>query len=69
MFFAALLGGAMITEFVFAWPGVGQQALRAMFEGDSNFLLLYSFILAAIIVIANLIVDIAYVFIDPRIKY
>ena len=69
MFFAFLLGGAMITEFVFAWPGVGQLALQAVMQGDSNFLLLYTLVLAAIIVVANLVVDIAYVFLDPRIKY
>jgi peptide/nickel transport system permease protein len=69
IFFAALLGGAMITEYVFSWPGVGQQALRALFQGDSNFLLVYTLIFAAIIVIANLAVDILYAFLDPRIKY
>jgi len=69
IFFAALLGGAMITEFVFAWPGVGQLALLAVFQGDSNFILVYTIVIAAIIVIANLVVDVAYVFLDPRIKY
>jgi peptide/nickel transport system permease protein len=69
LFFAGLLGGAMITEFVFAWPGVGQLALQAVMQGDSNFLLLYTLVLAAIIVVANLAVDVAYVFLDPRIKY
>lgn len=69
IFFAALLGGAMITEFVFSWPGVGQLSLLAVFQGDSNFILLYTIMMAAIIVIANLIVDVAYVFLDPRIKY
>ncbi len=69
MFFAMLLGGAMITEYVFSWPGVGQLSLRAVFQGDSNFLLVYTLVIAAIIVIANLIVDVAYVFLDPRIKY
>ncbi len=69
LFFAGLLGGAMITEFVFAWPGVGQASLLAVFQGDSNFLLLYSLAMAAIIVGANLAVDVAYVFLDPRIKY
>ncbi len=69
LFFAALLGGAMITEFVFAWPGVGQLSLQAVIQGDSNFLLLYTLVIAAIIVAANLVVDIAYVFLDPRIKY
>jgi ABC-type dipeptide/oligopeptide/nickel transport system permease component len=38
-------------------------------QGDSNFLLLYTLVLAAVIVVANLIVDVAYVFLDPRIKY
>jgi len=69
IFFAWLLGGAMITEYVFAWPGVGQQALRAVFQGDSNFLLVYTFVFAVIVVIANLVVDVLYVFLDPRIKY
>jgi peptide/nickel transport system permease protein len=59
----------MITEFVFSWPGVGQQALRAVFQGDSNFLLVYSLVFAAIIVLANLVVDVVYAFLDPRIKY
>ena len=69
IFFAWLLGGALITEFVFAWPGVGQLSLQAVSQGDSNFLLLYTLVIAAIIVIANLVVDIAYIFLDPRIKY
>jgi len=69
MFFAMLLGGAMITEYVFAWPGVGQLSLRAVFQGDSNFLLVYTLVTAAIIVVANLVVDVIYVFLDPRIKY
>lgn len=69
IFFAWLLGGAMITEFVFNWPGVGQLSLLAVSQGDSNFLLVYTLVIAAIIVIANLVVDVAYVFLDPRIKY
>jgi peptide/nickel transport system permease protein len=69
IFFAGLLGGAMITEYVFSWPGVGQQALRAIMQGDSNFVLIYSLVFAAIIVLANLIVDVLYAFLDPRIKY
>lgn len=69
LFFAALLGGAIITETVFSWPGVGAISLRAVFQGDSNFLLLYSLVTALIIVASNLVVDIMYVFLDPRIKY
>ena len=69
IFFAWLLGGAMITEYVFSWPGVGQLSLLAVVQGDSNFILVYTLVTAALIVIANLIVDVAYVFLDPRIKY
>ena len=69
IFFAMLLGGAMITEQIFNWPGVGRLSLRAVFQGDSNFLLIYTLALAVIVVVANLIVDVAYVFLDPRIKY
>jgi len=69
LFIAGLLGGAIITERVFSWPGVGNVSLVAVFQGDSNFLLLYSLITALIIVIANLAVDVMYVLLDPRIKY
>jgi peptide/nickel transport system permease protein len=69
LFTAALLGGAIITETVFSWPGVGNVSLRAVFQGDSNFLLLYSLVTALIIVGANLVVDVMYVLLDPRIKY
>jgi len=69
IFVAGLLGGAIITETVFSWPGVGNVSLRAVFLGDSNFLLLYCLVTALIIVVTNLVVDVLYLFIDPRIKY
>jgi ABC-type dipeptide/oligopeptide/nickel transport system permease component len=69
LFVAGLLGGAIITETVFSWPGVGNVSLRAVFQGDSNFLLLYSLVTALIIVVANLAVDVTYVLLDPRIRY
>jgi ABC-type dipeptide/oligopeptide/nickel transport system permease component len=69
LFFAGLLGGAIITETVFSWPGVGNVSLQALFQGDSNFLLLYTLVTAVIIVGSNLVVDVMYVFLDPRIKY
>jgi ABC-type dipeptide/oligopeptide/nickel transport system permease component len=66
---AGLLGGALITEYVFTWPGVGRLSLMAIFEGDANFIIFYTLVTAVIIVIANLVVDVLYVFLDPRIKY
>ncbi|MGD1055168.1 MAG: ABC transporter permease [Nitrososphaerales archaeon] len=69
LFLAGLLGGALITEFVFTWPGVGRLSLYAVFEGDANFIIFYTLVTAVIIVASNLVVDVLYVFLDPRIKY
>ncbi len=66
--FASLLGGVVIVEYVFSWPGVGWAALQATFRNDTNFLMLYTIVAAAIIVIANLAVDVTYGFLDPRIR-
>lgn len=69
LIFAALLGGAVIVEQVFSWPGVGRIALQAALSLDVNFLELYTLVTALILVLANLIVDIMYAAIDPRIRY
>ncbi len=66
--FASLLGGVVVVEYVFSWPGVGSAALQATFADDTNFLMLYTIVSAAIIVIANLAVDLLYGVIDPRIR-
>ncbi len=69
LFLAGLLGGAVITEYIFSWPGVGQLSLSAVFAGDANFVAYYTLVTALIIVAANLVVDVLYVYLDPRIKY
>ncbi len=69
LFLAGLLGGALITEFVFTWPGVGRISLFAVFAGDANLVALYTLITAVIIIAANLVVDVLYLYLDPRIKY
>ena len=64
----ALIGGSVIVESVFAWPGLGMLAFEALFARDLN-LLLGIFLLSAFLVVAiNLIVDIIYSFLDPRIE-
>lgn len=64
----ALIGGSVIVESVFAWPGLGQLAFESLFARDLN-LLLGIFLLSSILVVAvNLIVDIIYCFLDPRIE-
>lgn len=69
LLFAGLLGGAVITEYIFEWPGVGWSSLLAVLQGDSNFIMLYTLVFAVIVVTANLIVDVLYALVDPRIKY
>ena len=69
LIFAFLLGGVVIVEDIFSWPGVGQAALQASLYFDINFLELYTLVTAAIIVSANLVVDVLYAVLDPRIRY
>ncbi|MEM7507731.1 MAG: ABC transporter permease [Pseudomonadota bacterium] len=64
----ALIGGSVIVESVFAWPGLGMLAFEALFARDLN-LLLGIFLLSALLVVAvNLVVDIIYSSLDPRIE-
>ncbi|MDA4121135.1 MAG: ABC transporter permease [Thaumarchaeota archaeon] len=69
LIFAFLLGGVVVVEYIFAWPGVGAAALTATQVFDVNFLELYILVTSLIIVLANLGVDIMYAILDPRIKY
>ncbi|MFT5893519.1 MAG: peptide/nickel transport system permease protein [bacterium] len=64
----SLIGGSVIVESVFAWPGLGMLAFEALFSRDLN-LLLGIFLISALLVVAiNLIVDLIYSFLDPRIE-
>ncbi|MEM1430169.1 MAG: ABC transporter permease [Pseudomonadota bacterium] len=64
----ALIGGSVIVESVFAWPGLGMLAFEALFARDLN-LLLGIFLLSALLVVAvNLVVDLIYSTLDPRIE-
>lgn len=69
LIFAYLLGGVVVVEDIFAWPGVGQAILQASLYLDANFLELYTLVFALVIVLANLCVDILYAVLDPRIRY
>ena len=57
-----------MVESVFAWPGLGQLAFEALFSRDYNLLLGIFFISACLVVIVNLIVDVLYRWVDPRIQ-
>jgi len=69
LIFAFLLGGVVVIETIFTWPGVGRAAVDAAQAFDVNFLELYVLITALIIVLANLTVDVLYAVLDPRIRY
>jgi peptide/nickel transport system permease protein len=63
-----LFGGAMITETVFAIPGIGYMALRATQQGDIPFIMGYNMFLSILTVLGMLISDIMYMVVDPRVK-
>ena len=64
-----LFTGAIVTESIFSWPGVGRLYIEAVRTFDYTILMGILFVTAIIVVAANLIADILYAVIDPRIKY
>ncbi|HAX18002.1 MAG TPA: ABC transporter permease, partial [Actinobacteria bacterium] len=64
-----LMGGAILTETIFAWPGVGRTIYLAILQRDAPVVIGGTIILVLIFVIINLIVDILYAILDPRIRY
>jgi peptide/nickel transport system permease protein len=64
-----LLGGSVITETIFAWPGVGRLSVQAIFNRDYPVVQSAVFLLASTFVIVNFLVDIVYTYLDPRIRY
>jgi peptide/nickel transport system permease protein len=64
----SLLGGSVIVETVFGWPGLGLLAFQSLFARDLNLLLGIFFLSACTVVVVNLAVDIVYTLLDPRIE-
>jgi peptide/nickel transport system permease protein len=64
-----LVGGAAITETVFAWPGMGSLAVRAAFERDYPMIMGITLVISTVVAASSLLVDMLYVWIDPRIRY
>jgi peptide/nickel transport system permease protein len=67
--FGTLLSGAVVTETVFSWPGIGRLAIQAIYNRDYPVVQASVFIAAAFFVVINLAVDLLYTFLDPRIRY
>lgn len=64
-----LLSGAFLVELVFSWPGIGRYSVQAIQQIDYNAIMATTLIIALIFVFVNLLVDILYLFLDPRIDY
>jgi len=67
--FGALLGGALLTESVFSWPGIGKYTVDSILKSDFPVVQGIVLLVAVIFVTINLIADLMYAFLDPRIKY
>ena len=67
--FGALLGGAVLTETVFGWPGMGQLLVESIFARDYPMVQGIVLMFSALFILTNFLVDLSYVLIDPRIHY
>ena len=67
--FGYLLGGAVITETIFAWPGVGRWLFLAVQARDFRAVQGGVLLIATVFVLVNLLADVLYAFLDPRIRY
>jgi peptide/nickel transport system permease protein len=67
--FGAVLGGAVITETIFAWPGMGKFFIDSLIRGEIYTLMAWLMVTAVAVILANLVADIVYGWLDPRIRY
>jgi peptide/nickel transport system permease protein len=68
MRFAGLLGGAIIVETIFAWPGIGRFVLESIFDRDYPVIQGFVVFMGTVFLLMNLLVDISYAWLDPRIR-
>lgn len=64
-----ILGGAVITETIFSWPGVGRLMVQSIYDRDFPVVQAGVFLIAVMFVVLNLLVDVFYAYMDPRIRY
>ena len=67
--FGLLLNGVVVTEIVFSWPGIGRLAIQSIYARDLPVVQTIVFLSAMIFVVLNLLVDLSYALLDPRISY
>jgi peptide/nickel transport system permease protein len=66
---AALVGGSVLFENTFSWPGIGRMAVQAAFQRDYPVLMALNMFSALLVILGNLLADIAYGWVDPRVRY
>jgi peptide/nickel transport system permease protein len=66
---ATFLAGTVVTETVFAWPGLGRLAVDAVIQNDFPVITGVALIFTLMYVGVNFLIDVAYAFLDPRIRY
>jgi peptide/nickel transport system permease protein len=66
--FGGLVGGAIVTEKLFRWPGLGQLSVDAVFDRDAPIIMGTVIVASTAIVLSNLLVDISYALLDPRVR-
>ncbi len=64
-----VLGGAVVTETIFDWPGAGRMFINALQQSDIALMMAYLLILATFVVLSNLLADVLYAVLDPRVRY
>ena len=69
IYFANMLSGAFVVEVIFAWPGMGRMVVEAMFARDFPLLQVGVLFSAILFVVVNLLVDLSYGILDPRIRH
>jgi len=66
--FGTLLGGAVVTETVFAWPGIGRLAIQSIYNRDYPVVQAAVFLSAVMFIVLNFVIDLAYGLLDPRVR-
>jgi len=66
--FGGLLGGAVLTESIFSWPGLGRWSAQSTLMNDWASIMGFTLLTAVVYVLANLIVDVMYAYLDPRVR-
>lgn len=68
MQFAAMMGGAIVVENIFAWNGVGRLAIDAIFQRDYPVIQGFILVFSVVVVAVSILLDVAYIFLDPRVR-